>query len=211
MTLAVLASVSLISVVFPQEMAAILEVSIIRFKRVFDISWLSLGNCVAALICDYEPLMVVLEESATAGDATAIGNSAVWLRNGERVLNSMPACQLTDNRICCLSTYIWSFVYADLHLQLSRTHLVHLIHFAGGVLTEKNSLNCHFQERGVTFSSIRYVVCRLFPHLQPCHFDELWIIMCTFVQLSRDGVITAIMSFHYSSSSKIAVADWRRR
>ena len=50
-----------------QDMAAILEVSVVRFKRVFDIRWLSLGNS--------EPLMAVLEESAAAGDATAIGKS----------------------------------------------------------------------------------------------------------------------------------------
>ncbi len=54
-------------------MAAILEVSVVRFKRVFDIRWLSLGNCVYALSRNYVPLMVVLEESA--GDATTIGKS----------------------------------------------------------------------------------------------------------------------------------------
>ena len=32
-----------------------------------------------------EPLRVELEESAAAGDATAIGKSAMLLRNGERV------------------------------------------------------------------------------------------------------------------------------
>ena len=68
-----------------QVMAAVLEVSVVRFKRVFDIRWLSLGNCVSALIHNYESLMVVLEESAAAGDAIAIGKSAVLLRNGERV------------------------------------------------------------------------------------------------------------------------------
>ena len=71
-TLTVLVSVSLVLVVFQQEMAAILEVSVVRFKRVFDIRWLSLGNYVAALIRNYERLMVVLEESTAAGDATAL-------------------------------------------------------------------------------------------------------------------------------------------
>ena len=84
-TLTVLVSVSLVLVVFQQEMAAILEVSVVRFKRVFDIRWLSLGNYVAALIRNYERLMVVLEESTAAGDATAIGKSALRLRNSERV------------------------------------------------------------------------------------------------------------------------------
>ena len=83
--LAVILSVLIILVVFQQVMAAVLEVSVVRFKRVFDIRWLSHGNCVSALIHNYEPLMVVLEESAAAGDATAIGKSAVLLRNGERV------------------------------------------------------------------------------------------------------------------------------
>ena len=77
-TLTVLVSVLLILVLFQQEMAAILEVSVVRFKRVFDIRWLSLGNCIAALIRNYQPLMVVLEESAAAGDATAIGKSACY-------------------------------------------------------------------------------------------------------------------------------------
>ena len=67
---------------------------------------------------------------------------------------------------------------------------MHLMHFVGDVLTETNSLNCHFQERGVNFSSIRYAVCRLFPHLQPYNFDEWWIITLTFLQPSRDGVTT---------------------
>ena len=83
--LAVILSVLIILVVFQQVMAAVLEVSVVRFKRMFDMRWLSLGNCVAALIRNYEPLMVVLEESAAAGDATAIGKSAVLLRNGEHV------------------------------------------------------------------------------------------------------------------------------
>ena len=60
-TLTVLVPVSLILVVFQQETPAILEVRVVRFKRVFDIRWLSLGNCVAALIRNYEPLMVVLK------------------------------------------------------------------------------------------------------------------------------------------------------
>ena len=56
-------------------------------------------------------------------------------------------------------------VFVGLHMQLSRTHFVHLLHFVGDVLTETNSLNCHFQERGVNFSSIRYAVCYWFCHL----------------------------------------------
>ena len=50
-------------------------------------------------------------------------------------------------------------------MQLSRIHFGHLLHFVGDVLTETNSLNCHFQERGVNFSSIRYAVCYSFCHL----------------------------------------------
>ena len=77
----VLVSVSLVLVVFQQEMAAILEVSVVRFQRVFDIRWLSLGNCIAALIRNYRPT----DGLAAVGDATAISKSALSLRNGERV------------------------------------------------------------------------------------------------------------------------------
>ena len=54
-----------------------LEVGVVRFQRVFEIRWLSLGNCVAALIKNYQPLMAVLGECAATGDATAIGESLV--------------------------------------------------------------------------------------------------------------------------------------
>ena len=169
-TMTVLVSMSLISVVFQQEMAAILEVSVVRFKRVFDIRWLSLGNCIAAL--NYEPLMVVLEESAAGGDATAIGKSVVWHRNSKRVAEKYD-CMPADEQSYLPSVHLSMVMF----VQLSRIHFVHLIHFVGDVLTETNSLNCHFQERGVNFSSIRYAVCRLFPYLQPYTFDEMWIIM----------------------------------
>ena len=59
-----------------QEMAGMLEVGVVRFQRVFEIRWLSLGNCVAALIRNYQPLMAVLEECAVTGDPTAIGESS---------------------------------------------------------------------------------------------------------------------------------------
>ena len=53
-----------------------MEVGVVRFQRVFEIRWLSLGNCIAALIKIYPPLMAVLEECAVTGDPTAIGESS---------------------------------------------------------------------------------------------------------------------------------------
>ena len=100
-------SVSLILVVFQQKMVAILEVSVVRFKRVFDIRWLSLGNYVAALIRNYERLMVVLEESTAAGDATAIGKSALRLRNSERV----------TEKYDCMSAAVSPLIYGHCLIQ----------------------------------------------------------------------------------------------
>ena len=57
-------------------MAGMLEVGVVRFQRVFEIRWLSLGNCVEGLIKNYQPLMAVLEECAVTGDPTAIGESS---------------------------------------------------------------------------------------------------------------------------------------
>ena len=54
-----------------------LEVGVVRFQRVFEFRWLSLGNCVSALIRNYQPPMAVLEECAATGDPTAIGESPV--------------------------------------------------------------------------------------------------------------------------------------
>ena len=34
-----------------------LEVGVVRFQHVFEIRWLSLGNCIVALIKNYQPLM----------------------------------------------------------------------------------------------------------------------------------------------------------
>ena len=59
-----------------QKMAGMLKVGVVRFQRVFEIRWLSLGNCVEALIKNYQPLMAVLEECAVTGDPTAIGESS---------------------------------------------------------------------------------------------------------------------------------------
>ena len=43
-------------------MADTLEVGVVGFQRVFKIRWLSLGNCVAALIKNYQPLKAVLAQ-----------------------------------------------------------------------------------------------------------------------------------------------------
>ena len=57
-----------------------LEVGVVHFQRVFEIRRLSLGNCVAALIRNYQPLMAVLEECAATGDPTAIEESPLAIK-----------------------------------------------------------------------------------------------------------------------------------
>ena len=39
-----------------------LEGGVIRFQRVFELRWLSLGHCISALIRNYQPLMAVLAQ-----------------------------------------------------------------------------------------------------------------------------------------------------
>ncbi|KAJ8022515.1 hypothetical protein HOLleu_37426 [Holothuria leucospilota] len=56
-----------------KDIAAILEQDVCRFQRLFDIRWLSFGDALCALIKNYEPLMIVLDDDAAEGDPTAIG------------------------------------------------------------------------------------------------------------------------------------------
>lgn len=55
------------------EIAALLEVDEVKFKRLYDIRWLSMGESVNAIIRNFEPLMVLLSQEADKGDPTAIG------------------------------------------------------------------------------------------------------------------------------------------
>ena len=56
-----------------KEMAAVLDLEVVRFKRLYEIRWLSLGNSIIAFIRNYEPLMLLIEEDAAVGDPTAMG------------------------------------------------------------------------------------------------------------------------------------------
>ena len=47
-----------------KDMAELLEVDTLKFKSLFEIRWLSMGECVEALIRNYEPLMLVLSQEA---------------------------------------------------------------------------------------------------------------------------------------------------
>lgn len=51
----------------------ILEQNVVKFKRLYEIRWLSLGESLTALIRNYEPLMVLLSQDADKGDPVAIG------------------------------------------------------------------------------------------------------------------------------------------
>ena len=89
-----------------QEMADMPEVGIVRFHRVFEIRWLSLGNIVAALIRNYQPLMAVLEECAVTGDPTASHHKIIqiWFTDLLRLwygLQWFTGLHLLKN-ICCV-------------------------------------------------------------------------------------------------------------
>ena len=54
-------------------MSDILELDVVKFKKIYDIRWLSFGESVTDIIRIYEVLMQLLEELATEGNQTAIG------------------------------------------------------------------------------------------------------------------------------------------
>ena len=54
-------------------MSDILELDVVKFKKIYDIRWLSFGESVTAIIRNYKVLMPLLEELATEGHPTAIG------------------------------------------------------------------------------------------------------------------------------------------
>lgn len=56
-----------------KDISAILDMATVKFKRLFEIRWLCLGEAVVAVIRNYEPLMVLLSQDANNGDPTAIG------------------------------------------------------------------------------------------------------------------------------------------
>ena len=56
-----------------KDMAEQLEVDAVKFKPLFEVRWLSLGDSVDAIIRNYKPLLAVLSEAGKYGDPTAIG------------------------------------------------------------------------------------------------------------------------------------------
>jgi len=54
-------------------MAELLELDAVRFKKLYEIRWLSLGECLQAIVRNYEALTVTLSQEADAGDPTATG------------------------------------------------------------------------------------------------------------------------------------------
>ena len=54
-------------------MTRVLELNVVKFKKLYEIRWLSFGESVTAVIRNYEVLMPVLEELAAEGNPTAIG------------------------------------------------------------------------------------------------------------------------------------------
>lgn len=45
----------------------------VKFQRLYEIRWLSLGNAVTAIVRNFEALMVLVSRDANGGDPTAIG------------------------------------------------------------------------------------------------------------------------------------------
>lgn len=55
------------------DIASILESDVVKFKKLFEIRWLRMGESIVAIIRNYEPLMVLLSQDAAADDPVAIG------------------------------------------------------------------------------------------------------------------------------------------
>ena len=52
-----------------------LDSDAVKFLKLYEIRWLSLGNSITALIRNYEPLIVMLEADAEAG----MSHSTSWV------------------------------------------------------------------------------------------------------------------------------------
>ena len=99
-----------------KEMAAVLDLEVVRFKRLYEIRWLSLGNSIVALIRNYEPLMLLIEEDAAAGDPTAIGlNVQLSQFKFVPLLHFVADVLNTTNQLSC------QFQSRDVHFSTVRT------------------------------------------------------------------------------------------
>ena len=56
-----------------EDIATLLEVDSLKFKKTFDIRWLSMGECVSAVVRNYKALLVYLSQDAVSGNPVAIG------------------------------------------------------------------------------------------------------------------------------------------
>lgn len=56
-----------------KDIAQILDMDAVKFQRLYEIRWLSLGNAVTAIVRNYGALMVLVSRDANGGDPTAIG------------------------------------------------------------------------------------------------------------------------------------------
>ena len=56
-----------------EDIATLLEVDSLKFKKIFYIRWLSMGECVSAVVCNYKALLVYLSQDAVSGNPVAIG------------------------------------------------------------------------------------------------------------------------------------------
>lgn len=56
-----------------KEIAALLETDIVKFKKMFEVRWLSMGESVVAVIKNFEPLTVFLGHEANTGEPLAVG------------------------------------------------------------------------------------------------------------------------------------------
>ncbi|XP_074662800.1 zinc finger protein 862-like [Tubulanus polymorphus] len=56
-----------------KEIAELLETDVLKFKKLYEIRWLSLGRCLVTIIRNYEPLVVFLSQEAADGDPVAQG------------------------------------------------------------------------------------------------------------------------------------------
>nr|XP_006822498.1 PREDICTED: zinc finger protein 862-like [Saccoglossus kowalevskii] len=56
-----------------KDFAELIGQKAIKLKRIFDIRWLSMGEAVLAVLKNYEPLVMMIEDEAATGDPTAIG------------------------------------------------------------------------------------------------------------------------------------------
>ena len=62
-----------------KDIATLLEVNSLNFQKTFDICWLSIGECVLAVVRNYKALLVHLSQDAALGNPVAIGfDQQLW-------------------------------------------------------------------------------------------------------------------------------------